>query len=322
MEYYPSFFQQKVEARVVSKRDYKKTRRVLIIGYPYFVGRIMELAKGSDDQLFTMPKGKLQQWLILLRVNAIYLVGGDLRSNRFYTAAVLLGKKVIMHWVGSDILEMKDWLKRGHRFSPILLRHSYHWAEVDWTAGELRELGIKAQVVPLTPAAFPEQVKELPSKFVVLCYLPPEREVFYGGAEMIQLARQFPEIVFLAVAASPTVSHPNWPENIIPVGWVDDMGELYPEITVLVRFTEHDGLSFMVLEALAHGRYVIWSYPFEGVRKATDYAQLMGGICELYQDFQAGKLSLNQTGRSFVSRHYLPETVWRQIHQGIEGVLS
>lgn len=308
--------------KIVRKRDDKKARRILVIGYPYFVARILELAKGSDYQLITMPKGKLQQWLTLMRVNGIYLVGGDLRSNRFYTAAVFLRKKIIMHWVGSDILEMKDWLRKGHRFSPVLLRHSYHWAEVDWTADELQELGIRAQVVPLTPASFPAEVKELPSKFVVLCYLPPEREAFYGGVEMIQLARQFPEIVFLAVAASPTVSHPDWPENIIPVGWVDDMEELYPEITVLVRFTEHDGLSFMVLEALAHGRYVVWSYPFEGVRKATDYAQLMGSICELYQDFKAGKLSLNQAGRSFVSEHYRPETVWQQIYQGINGVLS
>ncbi len=304
------------------KRDNKKMRRILVIGYPYFVNRIMELANGSDYQLVTMPKSKLQQWLTLLRVNVIYLIGGDLRSNRFYAAAVFFRKKVIMHWVGSDILEMKDWLKKGHRFSPVLLRHSYHWAEVDWTAGELQELGIKAQVVPLTPASFPPEVKELPSKFVVLCYLPPEREAFYGGAEMIQLAKQFPEIVFLAVAASPTISHPDWPENIIPVGWVDDMEELYHEITVLVRFTEHDGLSFMVLEALANGRYVIWSYPFEGVRKATDYAQLMGAICELYQDFKAGKLSLNQTGRSFVFEHYRPQAVWNQIYQGIDGVLS
>lgn len=306
----------------VNQKGAPKIQRILVIGYPYFVGRIQELAAGSDYQLMTMPKSRLQQWLTLFRVDAIYLIGGDLRSNRFFAAAFLLRKKIIMHWVGSDILEMKEWLNKGHRFSPILLRHSTHWAEVDWTAQELQELGIKAQVVPLTPASFPAEVKELPAKFVVLCYLPPERELFYGGTEMIQLAKQFPEIVFLAVAASPTVSHPDWPENIISVGWVDDMEELYPEITVLVRFTEHDGLSFMVLEALANGRYVIWSYPFEGVRKAMDYAQLMGAICELYQDFKAGKLPLNQPGRSFVSENYRPQAVWQRIHQGIDGVLA
>ncbi|HBF38392.1 MAG TPA: hypothetical protein DDW50_13880 [Firmicutes bacterium] len=320
---YQAFFKQKAKVSiVVGKRDVKKAQRILVIGYPYFVGRIQELAAGSDYQLLTMPKSGFQRWLTLLRVKAIYLIGGDLRSNRFYTAAVFLRKKLIMHWVGSDILEMKEWLKKGHRFSPLLLKHSHHWAEVDWTAGELQELGIKAQVVPLTPASFPAEVKELPAKFVVLCYLPPEREHFYGGTEMIQLAKQFPDIVFLAVAASPTDSHPDWPENIIPVGWVDDMGELYPEITVLVRFTEHDGLSFMVLEALANGRHVIWSYPFEGVRKATNYAQLMGAISELYQDFQAGKLPLNQPGRAYVADHYRPQAVWQRIYQGINGVLS
>jgi hypothetical protein len=299
----------------------EKPRRILIIGYPYFVNRIQELAAGSDYQLLTMPKKGLQQWLTLLRVDLIYLVGGDLRPNRFYNAGILLRKKLIMHWVGSDILQMKEWLEKGRHFSPVLLKHAFHWAEVDWTARELQELGLKAQVVPLTPASFPTEVKELPAKFVVLIYLPPEKEQFYGGAQMIQLANQFPEIVFLAVAASPTTSHPDWPENIIPVGWVDNMEELYREITVLIRFTEHDGLSFMVLEALANGRHVVWSYPFEGVKQATNYQQLAKAIQELYQAFHAGNLPLNQLGRSFVADNYQPGAVWQRIHQAMDRIL-
>ena len=87
----------------MGKQGVKKARRILVIGYPYFVGRIQELAAGSDYQLLTMPKSRLQQWLTLLRVKAIYLIGGDLRSNRFYTVAVLLRKKLIMHFSLSPI---------------------------------------------------------------------------------------------------------------------------------------------------------------------------------------------------------------------------
>ncbi|HBE80858.1 MAG TPA: hypothetical protein DDW65_24190 [Firmicutes bacterium] len=300
----------------------KKARRVLIIGYPYFVNRIRELAAGSDYHLLTMPKKGIQQWLLLLRADLVYLVGGDLRPNRFYNAAIFLRKKVIMHWVGSDILEMKQWLKSGRRFSRVLTKQAIHWAEVDWTARELQELGLRPQVVPLTPASFPGEVKELPAKFVVLIYLPPEKEQFYGGPQMIQLANQFTNIVFLAVAALPTIPHPEWPSNIVPVGWVDNMEELYREITVLIRFTEHDGLSFMVLEALANGRHVVWSYPFKGVKQAKDYQQLAHTINKLYQDFQNGRLTLNQSGRSFVEEHYRPQTVWQRIYRGFEEVLS
>jgi hypothetical protein len=115
----------------------KQSKRILIVGYPYFVNRIRELAADSEYQLQVMPKTGAKRWLTLMRADLIYLIGGDLRPNRFYKVALFLHKKLIMHWVGSDILEMKEWQKKGHRFSLSLLKHALHWAEVDWTAREL-----------------------------------------------------------------------------------------------------------------------------------------------------------------------------------------
>jgi hypothetical protein len=317
----PLFFKSKVKVR--EAMDAVKPRRVLIIGYPYFVNRIKELAANSSDyQFLIMPQKGLQRWWALAWADVIYLIGGDLRPNRFYKVAIFLRKKLIMHWVGSDILEMQEWQKKGRRFCPFLLKKAVHWAEVNWTANELKELGVKAQVVPLTPASIPAEVKELPVKFVALTYLPPGKELFYGSAHIVRLAEQYPEIVFLAVAASPTEPHPEWPANIIPVGWVDNMEELYREVTVLIRLTDHDGLSFMVLEALANGRYVIWSYPFDGVYQATEYSKLAQTIADLYQEFKDGNLPLNQSGRSFIEEHFQPQVVWQRINKGIGEVLS
>jgi hypothetical protein len=299
-----------------------RPRRVLIIGYPYFVNRIKELADHSNYQLMLMPQKGLKRWWSLYKADLIYLIGGELRPNRFYKVAFFLRKKLIMHWVGSDILEMKQWQQKGRRFCPLLLKKAVHWAEVNWTAQELQEIGVKAQVVPLTPASFPAEVKELPVKFVALTYLPSGKELFYGSEQILRLARQFPEVVFLAVAASTTQTHPEWPANLIPVGWVDNMEELYREVTVLIRLTEHDGLSFMVLEALANGRYVVWTYPLDGVCQVTEYSQLVQTIADLYQNFLNGKLLLNQSGRSLIEEHYQPQAVWERIHQGIDGVLA
>src|SRR6266403_1239163 len=41
----------------------------------------------------------------------------------------------------------------------------------------------------------------------------------------------------------------------------------YKRASVVWRPVRHDGLSFMVLEALGHGRHVLWTYEFPGCVK-------------------------------------------------------
>lgn len=305
-----------------------KPVRILILGHPYFVNKLRELGTsfGSTDMSYTFMtfgRSKIGKWLSLWRSDLIYLIGGDLRPNRFYHLALFLKKKIIFHWVGSDILDMKAWCNQGRKFSPWLMNHVVHWAEVMWTANELKELGLSCQVVPLTPAVFPKEVKELPGKFVILTYLPAGKADFYGEATIIELACQFPEIVFLAVATNPTDRNPEWPPNLISVGWVDNMAELYSEVVLVIRLTRHDGLSFMVLEALAHGRHVIWGYPLTGVYQTNgDIDRLVPFIDKLYQKHLQGDLHINQVGREFVARFYRPQVVWDQISRGIDEVIK
>jgi hypothetical protein len=305
-----------------------KPIRILILGHPYFVNRLRELGTsfGSGDSPYifmTFGRGKLGKWISLWRSDLIYLIGGDLRPNRFYHLALFLKKKIIFHWVGSDILDMKAWRNLGRLFSPLLVNRVVHWAEVSWTAAELKELGLTSQVVPLTPAAFPGEIRPLPQKFVVLTYLPAGKADFYGEATIVELARRFPEIVFLAVATNPTDRNPEWPSNLISVGWVDNMAEFYGEVVLMIRLTRHDGLSFMVLEALAHGRHVIWGYPLTGVYQTDgNIDRLIRFIEKLYQKHSRGELHINQVGREFVARFYRPQVVWERICRGIDEVVK
>ena len=296
--------------------------RILVLGFPYFVDRLRELCQSDEFVFLGMPQGFLRRWWTLIRSDVIYLIGGDLRPNRYYSMALLWRKKIIMHWVGSDILEMKKIKVSGGDLCPQIIKQARHWAEVDWTAAELAELGVAAQVVPLTPAGYPEAVRELPAKFVALSYLPPGKEDFYGAELVTRLAVEFPEIVFLIAAAAPQDKKDQWPENMIPIGWVNDMSELYGEITLLIRLTRHDGLSFMVLEALAQARHVIWSYSLAGVHPARDYEELRKQILMLHREFKEGKLALNYNGREAVMQAYSPRAVWEQIRAGITSLLA
>ena len=227
-----------------------------------------------------------------------------------------------MHWVGSDIMEMKIFQQQGFKFCPYLLKKAVHWVEVSWTGEELAELGIMGKIVPLTPTNFPAAILDFPEKFTALTYLPTGNSQFYGESQIVELAKKFPAIVFLVVAASATDRKPDWPANLIPVGWVDNMAEIYREVMVLIRLPQHDGLSFMVLEALANGRHVIWNYPLTGVMQTTGFGQTAVTLAEIYQDFCQGRLTVNQTGRDFVIEHYNPEIVWQRINQGINEVLQ
>ena len=42
-----------------------RPKRILIIGYPYFVDRLIELGQGSDLELSTMPKGLVRRLITL-----------------------------------------------------------------------------------------------------------------------------------------------------------------------------------------------------------------------------------------------------------------
>ncbi len=305
-----------------------KPIRILILGYPYFGNKLRELAAGygsGELPCVFKPSGKSKpgKLLSLFFSDVIYLIGGDLRHNRFYRMALMLNKKLIFHWVGSDILEMKAWLARGRQFSLPLVNRVFHWAEADWTAEELKEMGIESKIVPLTPAAFPEAVKPFPEKFAVLTYLPAGREDFYGESTIVALARKFPEIVFLAAAMQTAVRNREWPENLVPLGWVDDMAGLYGEVTLLIRLTRHDGVSFMVLEALANGRHVIWGHPFTGVIHTDGN---LDGLCsligDLYQKHCRGDLTVNRAGRNFVRRFYHPQVIWERISREIYEVVN
>ena len=302
--------------------NFKKKKQVLTIGYPYFVNRLQELGKGSDFIFKVLPRQRFRKWFTLLQTDLIYIIGGDLRPNRYYRFAFFLKKKIIMHWVGSDILATRDRQINGEKVCPLLLNKAVHWAEVDWTASELSALGVRTQIMPLTPATFPDEAAPFPVKFVALTYLPPGKEEFYGEAQLTRLAADLPEVLFLVAAALPAEIKKEWPSNLIPIGWVDNMAELYKEVTLLIRLTNHDGLSFMVLEALAYGRQVIWSYPFEGVHQARNYHELYQTVNEMYQTFLRGGLGLNHTGREVVRRFYNPQVVWERIDEGIRRVIS
>ncbi|MCK9521267.1 MAG: hypothetical protein M0R74_19915, partial [Dehalococcoidia bacterium] len=91
------------------------------------------------------------------------------------------------------------------------------------------------------------------------------------------------------------------------------MDRLYRDASVLVRLTLHDGTSFMALEALSRGRYVIWTYPMPGVEQAQGPPAVTSALLGLWKRHEAGDLGLNEEGMVFAREHFDPGRVAGQI---------
>jgi len=245
---------------------------------------------------------------------------GRITMGKFLSMSRLLRKeKVVLFWCGSDVLfAQNEYAQR--RFVEPWIAERVHWAGAPWLAGEVRAMGLQCEYVPITWVRPVVQLSPFPQKFSVLCYAPnTDRLELYGIDQVLEVAQAMPAVTFTLVGLLPgqklTV-----PDNVKLYRWTEDMTPFYRGATVLWRPTRHDGMSFMALEALAHGRHVIWSYPSPGIiqsREASTARIELQRLLDLHRD---GRLAFNHAGVDFVAKSFSPDVIrngmlagWRKI---------
>ena len=198
----------------------------------------------------------------LVRSRILHQLFVTLRSGLLFRWARRFNTRVVAHWIGTDVLRLREHLEQ-HRTPPPYLLESVdaHLADSPVLQAELTEMGITAAVNRVLPRRVEAEVLPLPDKPAVLSYWPDARAAFYRIDIVKDLARRFADLTFyIAGAAGGGVT--DAPANMVFLGEVADMEALYRKVTALIRIVEHDSLSAMVLEALARGRYVLYSEPF------------------------------------------------------------
>lgn len=261
----------------------------------------------------------------LQRCDLAYCWGGRVTPGKFLAAARLLRKeKLVMFWCGSDTLTARADYEAGRVDSWIAERT--HWAGSPWLAEEVRAMGLQCEYVPATWVNIPDVPPPMPEKFSVLAHLPSAaRAELYGIDHLFEVARRMPHVQFHVVGILPgeTLSGP---ENVMVHGRVPSMTPFFRQTSVLWRPARHDGLSFIALEALAHGRHVLWSYPFTGSVMAKDAATGYLAIHRLLDLHQQGQLQINQVGATHVASHFAPATIrdnilsrWKRILESESG---
>lgn len=298
---------------------------VIVTGLPYFASKIAKGLATFDRQnryryidIYGGMTGKLRYVVHLLRGELLYLIGGDNRCGVSLFLALMLGKRIVMHWVGTDVLVARENLRSG-KTNNFLLKNSSHLCETEWIQQELKEIGIDAKVAQIAciePA--PESELGFPVEFSILTYIGQGREDFYGMKKILEVARIFPDIPVRVVGIDSYEKEGGLPANVQLLGWVDNTRQEYQRCVLYLRLAEHDGLSFSVLEALSFGRYVGYSYPVEGAMHIVDHDSLVSFIEGLYDDFLRGALPANEFGRNVVLQRHSED----QVYRGLISVFS
>jgi hypothetical protein len=219
-------------------------------------------------------------------------------------AAVLTGKRRILHWLGDDV----DLLSQ----QPVLLRRFRasrftHLAQDDRVQKALLQLGIPASIVPIPALPLVQTVHPLPAIFTVLLYLPKEQPQFYGRYQYERLMQGFEgEPIHYIVVGGGEITIPSH-VSAERAGWCPDLEAIYDRSTVLVRFTGRETLSMMVIEALLHGRYVVSSLQFPHTIAVNTYTTLESTIRRLFDEHAHGRLEPQTAVAAAMNDVYRPD---------------
>lgn len=142
----------------------------------------------------------------------------------------------------------------------------------------------------------------LPAFFSALIYIPQNSQEFYGIHTLKSIAEKLPDIQFDVIGTeNPVIPLPN---NVMLHGWVKNTCTYIQNACVCLRFPEHDGLSFFVLESLSHQRYVIYNQKLEFTIYALNDNEIMEHIVRLKEQFDKGILNANTNASEWVEKNF------------------
>lgn len=246
-----------------------------------------------------------------MRATVLHQVSVPVASPRGFKPPLFFGKRIVAHWIGSDVMNLRSHVTRHGAVPEFLSRRvDAHLADSPLLQEELKTLGIASTVIRLLPKRIEADVQPLPATPAALSYWADSRATFYGSDLFMSLAKAFPDMRFYVVGATGKNMN-DVPENVRFLGNVVDMDSVYRKVTVLFRLVAHDSLSAMVLEALARGKYVLYSHTFPHTIQVKGPEDASAALAEIRT-----ASSPNVQGAAYVRENFS----WRQEIRRLKAV--
>lgn len=241
----------------------------------------------------------------LWNASQVYIVYAMPNRSIMLMIARLFRKKIILHWIGTDV----------YNYTHNIVSAAPYTGNVSHIAGsqllhdELEVVGIQSDIIPIIPFGMKLELMEMPEKHAALVYLPKGKEDFYHGDIVKELAIRNQDIEF-HIVANDHYSPLSLP-NVIFHGNLnaDEMNDLYEKISILVRLPKHDGLSMMVIEALAKGKQVLYRYEHPYVY--TPYSMRIEDIDSKFKEIISKNTELNRRGHDYILERYTEENMMK-----------
>ncbi|MGA8220488.1 MAG: hypothetical protein WB780_02460 [Candidatus Acidiferrales bacterium] len=305
----------------------KRLRRPFIValhGLPYFSAKLARLLRNERWDVrfrFGLSARDLAVYANdLRRCDLAYTWGGRISMGKFLWAARCFRKKrIVMLWSGSDVMYARQEFAEG-KMVPWIARMT-HWAVSPWIAEEVRTMGLRCEYIQASFVNPVGEPKPLPEKFSVVAYVASiEKKDLYGWDRIVEVASALPSVEFNIVGLQPGQVLEG-PANINVHSRVEDAAPFIERATVLYRPVRHDGLSFMVLETLAQGRHVLYSYPLPACIQVRDTEMAIKELQRLHALHDSRTLTRNEAGMQFIARDYAPEKVRAEILRRWEEII-
>lgn len=282
--------------------------------------QLINLLETDNSKVFVIEdsgskiKKLLNGFVSILKSDIIYFGYGCTYENGYLKIAKMLHKKVICHWIGTDVVLAKRNIKLALKVQKHI---SLNLAGSAFLKQELKEIGINAEEIPILPIKMETEFSDVPKAHKVIAYLPEGKEEFYGIKYVKAAAENFKEVEFNVVGnGNDKLNIP----NVHFLGKIDkdEMEKLYNNSTILMRLPEHDGLSLMLLEALIKGKEVIYCYDFPFTKKASNMKEMMVAMKLITEK----EPKMNIDGHNYVVEHYKIENYQNKVAQYINKCLN
>jgi len=281
---------------------------ILLVGPPFLIRKIEELVSGGPLSFRRIPT---EQWdLLAAEEKKEAIRGADLvhffwgqRKMPLFIWAKRFRTKTINHYIGTDALRLVE-AKSSKKFKAYACNRLAD-RTVCVSPGlqdELKSIGIQADLLPFSHKSMPVELPPLPREPAAYTYLPQQRAEFYGMSLVEKLAREFEHVKFYILAHDGKGIEAA--RNVRFLGWQEDISPWIERSHIHLRLTLHDGLPNSIVEALANGRQVIWSFRMSHCRQATNFDELSRMFSALLES-----PALNTEGARYVRENFHPDII-------------